>query len=316
MRKRTLALILLLGALSLPAYTSSATEEPVDHSPPSAGSGHNDSSKGMPRTASALVQFCQEKVGKGYVFGSSGVVGSKYLREQNAARYPKHSRALLELAPRWDGIEVFDCVGLFKAFLNRSDGPYPPKWNTNVRGAVKRWFSEMDTIDTMPREPGIMLLQLSPGTRSFTHIGVYVGNGNCVHSRGHVYGVVEEPMPHLWTHWARPVWLEFDLPAEESAPWPPYLGAGDLAQVDTSFEGALSMLDRAPSDRGTTLGVRIPNKTYVRVEGVPLNIEDSWWRQVSYTNEEGETHTGYVYAKDLSFVPINVAIELTGLPNY
>jgi len=271
----------------------------------------------LPRTASALVHFSQDQVGKGYIYGSSGVIGSRYLREQNAKLYPSYSRALLELASKWDGIEVFDCIGLFKAFLSRSDGPFPKEWNTNVTGATKRWFTEMDTINTMPREPGILLLRRDPDTRSFSHIGIYVGNGRCVHSRGHVYGVVEEPMPNLWTHWARPSWLEFDLPAEEATPWRPYLGIGDVAMIDTSYDGALGLLDGPPSVGGKTFGVRVPNKTYVLVDGIPLHATDILFRRVVYTNEEGRTFTGYVNAKHLSYVPNpSLAMDLINNPNY
>jgi len=273
-----------------------------------------DTTQTMPRTASALVQFSHDQVGKGYIYGTAGVISSRSLRRHNARQYPAYSSTLLSTAEKWDGMEVFDCIGLIKAFMSRSEGPFPSEWNTNVNGAVKRWVMEMGPLDTMPREPGILLLRMRPNSRTeqYEHIGIYVGNGKCIHARGHAYGVVEEPMPHLWTHWARPVWLEYNLPAEEPTPWRPYLAPGDLAQIDTPFEGAIGLLDNSPSNWGRTFGARIPNKAYVVVEGYAEDERDSQWRRVTYTNEAGVSRTGYVSAKNLSPVPVPTLAMDTG----
>jgi hypothetical protein len=157
----------------------------------------------------------------------------------------------------------------------------------------------------MPKEPGILLLQKDPIKRNaYHHIGLYVGEGKCVHARGHAYGVVEDPMPQLWTHWARASWLTYDLP-EENITWASYLGVGDLAMVDTSFAGGLS-LSSLPNTKGLSMGVRAANKTVVTIEEVPdvqNDPEAFYWRRITVQDKRGRSVTGYVYAKQLTVLP-------------
>ncbi len=253
----------------------------------------------MPRTASALVKFATSRVGAGYVYGSVGDLCSPWFRKQGAELYPKYKDALLHIADQWDGREVYDCVGLLKAFLSHSEGDFPREWNTNVTGATKKWLTEMGTINTMPREPGILLFQLDPEDNSYMHMGVYTGGGRCVHARGHAYGVVEDPMPQLWTHWGRASWLTYDLPAEKAVPWKPYLAAGSVALVDSSYGGDLPIRAQPRSD-GAFTGARLTNLTQITIDSVPNDPAAWYWRVVTGTDRKGNTVTGYVYAKDLT----------------
>lgn len=260
----------------------------------------------VPRTASELIAFVNGRVGSGYVYGSSGELCDLRLRESRATMYPHYAKSLMGIAAQWDGVEVYDCVGLVKAFLSRSIGEFPETWNTNVIGAAKRWMSELAPIDTMPREPGLLLLQMDPDTGEFMHMGVYTGNGMCVHARGHTYGVVEDPMPQLWTHWARPSWLEFDI-TEKDSYWPPYLAGGDRAIVDTSYGGDLPLYTLPSSSEGRFTGVRLTNKSIIVIEAVPDDENASFWRRVTTTDKRGNPVTGYVYAKDLTALPSSLA---------
>ena len=108
-------------------------------------------------------------------------------------------------------------------------------------------------------------------------------------------------MPQLWTHWGRPLWLEYDLPAEEYAEWPPYLAAGDTALVDTSFGGDLAV--RAfPRSTGAYTGARLSNQSLITIDAVPEAPEAWFWRKVTTTDRKGNSVTGYVYAKDLTAI--------------
>jgi len=254
----------------------------------------------MPRTASALVKFMMDKVGSAYLYGASGRVSSPTYRAIVKKQYDEYDHVITNYVYRYDGIESYDCIGLFKAFLDASEGPFPSDWRTNVSGSIKRWMTKPEPIQTMPREPGIILLQQNIGTSSFMHVGLYVGDGLCVHARGHRYGVVVEPMPQLWTHWARPIWLTYDLPEEPPVEWPPYMPVGERVLVDTSTGNALNLYNRPISKRKHWSGLRIPNYVELVILEVPEN--DPYYRKVSMRTSRGELHTGYVFAKDLSLL--------------
>ncbi len=264
---------------------------------PQAPAEQNPAPKKMPRVASSLVNFFLSKVGSGYIYGTAGQICSPTTRAASRSLYPEYEQLLREFAPKWDGAEVYDCNGLFKAFLEASEGEFPKEWHTNVTNSAQRWMSDIQPISTMPKQPGIVLLQQSD-TGSFSHVGLYVGDGYCVHSRGHRYGVVMDPMPQLWTHWARPTWLDFNIPEEPKANWPQYMTVGERVLVDTGTGNPL-ILYRSPAETPRyATGVRIPNYTEIVVKGVPT--EAPYWRQVITTDSEGVTRTGYVNAKDLS----------------
>jgi len=238
------------------------------------------------------------QVGKGYLYGASGKVCSPTLRSIAKDLYPEYSDVISNFAYRWDGIEVFDCIGLFKAFLQDSEGEFPADWRTNVTGAVSRWMTTPEPIGTMPREPGILLLQQNTRNAGFMHVGIYVGDGLCVHARGHRYGVVLDRMPQLWTHWARPVWLAYDLSEEPFVSWPPYMGVGERVLVDTTTGNMLNLYRRPSSKRQYWSGIRILNYSELIIQDVP---EDApYWRIVTVPSASGQLTTGYVFAKDLS----------------
>jgi cell wall-associated NlpC family hydrolase len=273
---------------ALDAATAIPTQQPPGFDP----------SQPYPRTASALVTFFRAQIGKGYLYGSIGEISSLKLRQQRALLYPQYERLILGEAAKWDGVEVYDCNGLFKAFLELSEGGFPPEWHTNVTGAVKRWAVEMGPIETMPKQPGIMLLQQRDSSRDYMHDGLYIGNGLFVHSRGHVYGVRAEQMPQLWTHWARLSWLDYDMPEEiGDVPWDGGLLPGDRALVDTASGEGLSMHE-VPVTGARKLDERFPNHSVVTIEDAPIGA--NYYRLVTGVNRKGETQTAYVYAKDLT----------------
>ncbi|MCL2811325.1 MAG: peptidoglycan-binding protein [Clostridia bacterium] len=254
----------------------------------------------LPRTASALVEFMIDKVGSAYLYGASGRVTSPTYRAIIKRQYPEYDHVISNYCFRFDGIEAYDCIGLFKAFLDASEGEFPSAWRTNVTGSIARWMTKPEPIDTMPREPGIILLQQNVGTAGFMHVGLYVGDGLCVHARGHRYGVVAEPMPQLWTHWARPTWLTYDLPEEPHVEWPPYMAVGERVLVDTSTGNTLNLYSRPVSRRRFWTGLRIPNYTELVIREVPE--DDPYYRKVTMRSNRGDLYVGYVFAKDLSLL--------------
>lgn len=253
------------------------------------------------RTASDFVAFLRGCVGSGYVYGASGEICTPTVRGAAARLYPEYASLLKGYARLWDGQPVYDCNGLMRAFLESSQGPFPEAWQVNVNGAVNTWMLEMGPIETMPRQPGILLLQESATVpNSYTHIGAYVGEGMCIHARGHHYGVIMEPMPQLWTHWARPVWLTMDLPKEPERPWPGYMAPGDTVLVDSTSGGTIVLYKKPEKDIRYRTSIKLPNHTRLTVEAY---VEGApFWRKVTVLSGD-DTVTGYVYAKDLSPLP-------------
>ena len=254
----------------------------------------------LPRTASAFVAYAREQAGMGYVHGAVGQICTPSLRGAAAKLYPEYSGLIEGYASLWDGMPAFDCIGLVKGFLAASEGDFPASWHVNVTGAVRRWMIAIEPIATMPREPGLLLLQEDPDSPgSFMHIGVYAGEGECIHARGHRYGVVQEPMPQLWTHWACPIWLKYDMPEEKKLPWPGYMAAGTRVIVDSDDGTAINLYSEPKKSSSYFTGVQIKNYTELRIEAVP---DEHYWRIVTVKNSKGESITGYVYAKDLSLL--------------
>lgn len=254
----------------------------------------------LPRTASALCAYACGKVGAGYLYGATGEVSTPAVREARAAQYEAYAELLLGPCERWDGLETYDCAGLIEGFLRESQGPFPKEWHTNVSGAVERWCQETGPIETMPREPGILLFQQDETGRRFTHMGVYVGAGRCVHARGHLYGVVEDEMPYLWTHWGRASWLAYDLPEEGDGPFAPWLGAGSAARVTTRDGKSLRVYSHPKESDKNFTGITVKDGSLLTVEapveGKPL------WREIQAMQRDGSLRRGFVQAKDLSAV--------------
>lgn len=250
----------------------------------------------LPRTASALVEFVESKLGCGYLFGATGEICSRSMRNSRAKQYPQQEQRILGVAEKWDGMEVYDCNGLIKAFLECSEGEYPKAWRTNVDGATKIWIKDIAPIETMPLQPGILLLQYDEEDGDFDHIGVYTGEGWCVHARGHAYGVVTDMIPWQWTHWGRATWLEYDLPAEEGSVTPNiYADAGDVMLVDTTTGYKLTVY--AKPDTDTKLGVRLENHSLLLIDGL---VEDEpYWRRI-IVDDYGKKKVGYIPVRHLS----------------
>ena len=254
-----------------------------------------------PRRASAFVDFLYAHLGDGYVYGKSGEMATPTVRGAAARLFPEYRALLKGYARRWDGLPVFDCTGLMMAFLDASKGVFPDRWRVTVNGAANRWMMEIGPIHTMPRQPGLLLLQEDPDKPNvFMHIGAYVGDGWCIHARGHRYGVVREPMPQLWTHWARPVWLEMDMPYEPRIPWPQYMGPGTWVIADSSAGDAVQLYSQPIKDAKYKTKVSFPNYTDLMIASVPEDLP--YWRVAAAPDSAGNPVTGYVYARDLSVI--------------
>ena len=257
----------------------------------------------LPRLSSVFIDYLKENIGAGYIYGGDGQICSPMVRGAAVRLYPEYYELLSGYATRWDGLPVFDCGGLMRGFLESTQGAYPNEWRVNVNTAAQNWMlGGVRSIETMPREPGVLLLQEHPTLKgTFIHMGAYLGDGVSVHARGHRYGVVTDPMPQFWTHWAKPVWLKYDLPEDtDHAPWPDYMGPGTWVMADTSTGEPIHLYTKPVQSKENQIGSDIPNYTELlirsMVEGEP------YWRFAAAVDIDGNQVTGYVFAKDLSLL--------------
>ena len=154
----------------------------------------------------------------GYVYGTYGQFLTESLLQAKLKQYPDNvkqyeSYIRATFLGGKDGKQpkrVADCVGLIKSFLWwKPDGPvYNSKTDLSANGMFQAAKTK-GPIDTMPDMPGLWV-------RYNGHIGVYIGNGKVIESRGTKYGVVETDLKGRgWTHWLELPGIEYVKPVDE-----------------------------------------------------------------------------------------------------
>lgn len=143
-------------------------------------------------------------MGKPYWYGAFGQKATESLLRQKSAQYPTQYK--------WNdffeqyGQRVHDCVGLIKGYLwseTPNSAPiYNSKQDKDVSG-MKANCTETGTIKTLLELPGVLVFMNG-------HVGVYIGNGEVIEARGHLYGVVKTKLKDRpWTTWGKLRWLEY-----------------------------------------------------------------------------------------------------------
>lgn len=145
----------------------------------------------MKKKASELVKYCIAQVGRPYWPGGCGHKASKSVYDDAALR-------IKDIAP-WStydqdvGKKVHDCNGLVKGFF-WTTGPDAfftggKQYQSNGCGdwSVEEFYEkcfEKGTRNNMPDTPGTLLF-----TSNYSHMAVYIGNGELVEARGTGKGV-------------------------------------------------------------------------------------------------------------------------------
>lgn len=189
------------------------------------------------KTNTGLVDYARHQVGQAYWWGCYGQVADERLLEVKTKQYPEvYKAALYDDAKEQFGKRVFDCNGLVKGYLwmDRYDSQprYNPAQDCNSVGMFTN-CTETGLVSSMPEIPGLVLF-----TSSLDHVGVYIGNGKVIESRGHKYGVVESSLGDRYFYrWGKPKWIQYEREVYEFKE--PYY---DLNSDDQRFIDKLGQL--------------------------------------------------------------------------
>jgi len=224
-------------------------------------------------TNKGLVEHCEEliRVGAGYVYGAyfDKPISEAYLQTK-AKQYPERynkimndGKTYLQHSRRWIGKLAGDCVGLHKSYywLN-DDGQviYRKDNRADVSAdGIYNMSSEKGIIKTMPELPGLGVYQ--PG-----HVGVYIGNGQVIESRGVDYGMVITDVNNRgWVAWFK-------------VPYITYIGGADILQK---------------RDKGLEVGLWQKNLKRWNNQALPVyGVDESFGAETEYWTKEFQKSVG------------------------
>jgi len=164
-----------------------------------------------------LVNWCKQKAATkaGYVYGTYfGMIVTKALVDAKAKQYPAlYTPAYILASYKWIGKEAGDCVGLIKGYywydpmVNRvvkgldgrpdtsANGMHNYAKTMNGKTSTQNLGVTWGKLATIPEKAGVLVWRDG-------HIGVYIGNGLVIESRGVAYGVVITSLSTRgWVDW-------------------------------------------------------------------------------------------------------------------
>jgi len=157
-----------------------------------------------------LVEHCKIALQQkwGYVYGTFGTVLTEPLLQQKLKQYPSNVKIYEAfIRQNWMNKRVVDCVGLIKSYLwwNGGNVKYTPNQDKSANGMYQS-AKEKGPLNTIPEIPGILVWKDG-------HIGVYIGNGQVIESRGTKQGVIQSPLKDSgsagWTNWCKCLYIEY-----------------------------------------------------------------------------------------------------------
>lgn len=166
-----------------------------------------------------IVRTAEEQVGAAYVWGAWGGLCTVSYRKKYAGYTPAKAALIRKYCPvmsgrqsacagcPYDGRRAFDCRGLTRWVLEEAGViTLSGQGSTSQYNAAENW-AQRGEIAGMPDEAGVVLFRKKNG--AMTHTGLYIGNGEVIHAKGHASGVVRQSVRSAnFTHYAVPKGLD------------------------------------------------------------------------------------------------------------
>ena len=164
----------------------------------------------MSKSNLGLVTHCKTAVKEkwGYVYGTYGEILTASILNQKIKQYQFQVKKYEDfIRQNWLGKRTVDCVGLIKSYIWWNENA--PSYQIATDKSANNMYNiakEKGIISTLPELPGICVWRTS-------HIGVYIGDGQVIESKGTKYGVVQTPLTgkgaNTWTHWLKCPYIEY-----------------------------------------------------------------------------------------------------------
>lgn len=181
------------------------------------------------KTNIGLVEWCFNLLNLGYVYGTYFAwVITEEIIQAKARQFPtKYTADYINRSRKWIGKKAGDCVGVIKGYYwynpitdkviykmdDRPDvsanGMLAAAKTMNGQSASKNLGKTWGYLANLPERAGVLVWRDG-------HIGVYVGNGQVIESRGVDYGVVLTAAKQRgWTHWCLCPYIDYLIDQQE-----------------------------------------------------------------------------------------------------
>lgn len=230
----------------------------------------------MSKTAAGLVAFVKTKLGTPYVYGAKGTVLTQAKFNWLKKTYPNciHERDAAKV-----GKVCVDCSGLIS-------------WYTGVSMGSSQYKSKATKV-----LPISQISQAVPGCALWLngHIGVYIGNGECIEARGSAYGCVKTKVSQRnFTHilWINTIDYSDANTVTNNAPG---TSVSESACYQTMWTKTSLNL------RSSDIVVKNPNNSLIIIpEGTELKVTaktSKGWYKTTYKGKTGYCSGEYLISK-------------------
>ena len=229
--------------------------------------------------ASQVIQWAKSKIGCGYVWGATGqILTPNELKKLKRLHPDKIDENVVK---QWMNKEVYDCAGfVYSAF--KTVGIELNTGATLIWNGKKR-FKSSGKIGTLPTDKVCILFQQDKSDSSkMSHTGIYILNGEFIHSGGSKIGVQPGKMKgSSWTHWALLKDL-YDVVIVEACSSYPCQG-----KVANASSGAVNLRKGPSTNDSIIVKIKVG-------EVVTLNSYKDGWYSITYGSRNGYMMAEYI----------------------
>lgn len=147
--------------------------------------------------------------------------------------------------------------------------------------------------------PGELLFIEDKAINGASHMGIYAGNGKCLHSSATHDKLVESENMAMWTHAMRTKLIQYvDGPAEDPQGVPTIDAPVNTDDVPEGYVRVLVKvrMRKAPSSKGDIIRELTPGIVVKMING-PIKSDGKTWVKLVYHGEK-YSHVGYVVSED------------------